>query len=130
MNKNTERLERFTVEGFLEGNWHLVMSSNERDTAIRGAGSVVVSGAFEHVRIMINGVVPGVGRELVRVDRQGTVRNGAYVKDIGVPHPPSENAVSASDGTMTSMRPIAKLLAAGTLFAVGLAVGNWAVQVI
>ena len=73
MSENTNRTERFTVEGFFEGNWHLVMSSDERETAVRGAGSVVISGAFEHVRIMLNGVVPGVGRELVRIDRHGTV---------------------------------------------------------
>ena len=53
MSDSTNRTERFTVEGFFEGDWHLVMSSDEQETAIRGAGSVVISGAFEFVRIML-----------------------------------------------------------------------------
>ena len=130
MNKNTTRTERFTVEGFFEGDWHLVMSSNERETAIRGAGSVVVSGAFEHVRIMLNGVVPGVGRELVRIDRQGSVRNGAFVKDISTLASTDEETVGSPQFGGAAIRSIAGLAVAVTLFAVGLAVGNWAVQVI
>ena len=82
MSDSTNRTERFTVEGFFEGDWHLVMSSDEQETAIRGAGSVVISGAFEFVRIMLNSVVPGVGRELVRIDQNRTVRNGAFVEEI------------------------------------------------
>ena len=68
MDESLNRSERFTVEGFFEGDWHLVRSSEERETAICGAGSVVVSGTFEIVRIMLNDVVPGVGRELVSID--------------------------------------------------------------
>ena len=130
MSENTNRTERFTVEGFFEGNWHLVMSSDERETAIRGAGSVVISGAFEHVRIMLNGVVPGVGRELVRIDRYGTVRNGAFVQDLGDPPPASDTLEQPTEKAGSGMRLTSGLAVAGTVFAIGLAVGNWAVQVI
>ena len=82
MNDKFHRTERFSVEGFFDGTWRLVMSSNDREVAIRGAGSVVVSRAFEHVRINVNGVVPGIGRELVRIDRHGKVRRDAFNADI------------------------------------------------
>ena len=130
MSENTNRTERFTVEGFFEGEWHLVMSSDERETAIRGAGSVVISGAFEHVRIMLNGVVPGVGRELVRIDQNGTVRNGAFVQDLGEPRPVTDTLEQPAEKSGPGMRLTSGLAVAGTVFAVGLAVGNWAVQVI
>ena len=130
MSENTNRTERFTVEGFFEGERHLVMSSDERETAIRGAGSVVISGAFEHVRIMLNGVVPGVGRELVRIDQNGTVRNGAFVQDLGEPRPVTDTLEQPAEKSGPGMRLTSGLAVAGTVFAVGLAVGNWAVQVI
>ena len=130
MSENTKRTERFTVEGFFGGDWHLVMSSDERETAIRGAGSVVISGAFEHVRIMLNGVVPGVGRELVRIDRHGTVRNGAFVQDLGNPAPSSDTLEQPTEKASSGMRLTSVLAVAGAVFAIGLAVGNWAVQVI
>ena len=126
MSENRNRTERFTVEGFFEGIWHLVMSSDERETAIRGAGSVVISGAFEHVRIMLN----GVGRELVRIDRHGTVRNGAFVPDLGNPAPSSDTLEQPTEKASSGMRLTSGLAVAGAVFAIGLAVGNWAVQVI
>ena len=126
MSENTKRTERFTVEGFFEGDWHLVMSSDERETAIRGAGSVVISGAFEHVRIMLN----GVGRELVRIDRHGTVRNGAFVQDLGDPPPSSDTLEQPTGKAGSGMRLTSGLAAAGAVFAIGLAIGNWAVKVI
>lgn len=137
MNESIRRSERFTVEGFFDGGWHLVMSSDQRETAIRGAGSVVVSGAFEFVRIMLNGVVPGIGRELVRIDRGGTVRNGAFVEDIAVPAqaetPPvaaSGSAAGASKDSVSALRPTVGAVAAVLLFTVGIFVGNWAIQII
>ncbi len=130
MSENTNRTERFTVEGFFEGDWHLVMSSDERETAIRGAGSVVISGAFEHVRIMLNGVVPGVGRELVRIDHNGTVRNGAFVQELGDPRPSGDTLEQPAEKAGSGMRLTSGLAIAGAVFAVGLVVGNWAVQVI
>lgn len=127
MSENTNRTERFTVEGFFDGDWHLVMSSDERETAIRGAGSVVVSGAFEFVRIMLNGVVPGVGREMVRIDQNGTVRNGAFVEDIAKIEPA---AAQSSEDRATGLRPSAGVVAAFGLFTVGVVFGNWAIQII
>ena len=132
MNESLNRSERFTVEGFFEGDWHLVMSSDERETAIRGAGSVVVSGAFEFVRIMLNGVVPGAGREMVRIDQSGTVRNGAFVEDIAesITVDPQESAAPKSRGRISALRPAAGVTAAMVLFAAGILVGNWAIQII
>ena len=130
MSENTNRAERFTVEGFFKGDWHLVMSFDDRETAIRGAGSVVISGAFEHVRIMLNDVMPGVGRELVRIDHNGTVRNGAFVQDLGDPRPSSDTLEQPVEKAGSGMRLTSGLAVAGAVFAVGLAVGNWAVQVI
>lgn len=132
MNESINRSERFTVEGFFEGDWHLVMSSDERETAIRGAGSVVVSGAFEFVRIMLNGVVPGVGREMVRIDQNGTVRNGAFVEDIAeLPAAdPQEPAAPKSQTRISALRPAAGVAAAMVLFATGILLGNWAIQII
>lgn len=131
MSENTNRTERFTVEGFFDGDWHLVMSSDERETAIRGAGSVVVSGAFEFVRIMLNGVVPGVGRELVRIDQNGTVRNGAFVEDIAqVERAAEPTAARAGEDRNTNLRPTAGVAVAFGLFTVGVVFGNWAIQVI
>ena len=134
MSDSTNRTERFTVEGFFEGDWHLVMSSDEQETAIRGAGSVVISGAFEFVRIMLNSVVPGVGRELVRIDQNRTVRNGAFVEEITpeAPAAPEEadQESNVSKGKSEKFRPAAGVAAALALFAAGLAIGNWAIQVI
>lgn len=132
MSESINRTERFTVEGFFEGDWHLVMSSDERETAVRGAGSVVVSGAFEFVRIMLNGVVPGVGRELVRIDQAGTVRNGAFVEDITTPSAAIEEepVATKSQNRAGALRPAAGVAAAVGLFTVGIVVGNWAIQVI
>ena len=130
MSENTNRTERFAVEGFFEGDWYLVMSFDERETAIRGAGSVVISGAFKHVRIMLNGVMPGVGRELVRIDHNGTVRNGAFVQDLGDPYLSSDTLEQPVEKAGSGMRLTSGLAVAGVVFAVGLAVGNWAVQVI
>jgi len=134
MSDSTNRTERFTVEGFFDGGWHLVMSSDEQETAIRGAGSVVISGAFEFVRIMLNGVVPGVGRELVRIDQNGTVRNGAFVEEIApeatmAPTEADRDAKSA-ERKSDKFRPAAGVAAAVVLFVAGLAIGNWAIQVI
>ena len=134
MSDSTNRTERFTVEGFFEGDWHLVMSSDEQETAIRGAGSVVISGAFEFVRIMLNGVVPGVGRELVRIDQNGTVRNGAFVEEI-TPEAPAAPAAADQEANVSKrksekFRPAAGVAAAVALFVAGLAIGNWAIQVI
>ena len=134
MSDSTNRTERFTVEGFFEGDWHLVMSSDEQETAIRGAGSVVISGAFEFVRIMLNGVVPGVGRELVRIDQNGTVRNGALVEEI-TPEAPAAPAAADQEANVSKrksekFRPAAGVAAAVALFVAGLAIGNWAIQVI
>ena len=134
MSDSTNRTERFTVEGFFEGDWHLVMSSDERENAIRGAGSVVISGAFEFVRIMLNSVVPGVGRELVRIDQNGTVRNGAFVEEITpeVPAAPAEadQEANVSRSKSGKFRSAAGVAAALALFVAGLAIGNWAIQVI
>jgi len=133
MSESELRTERFTVEGFLDGGWHLVLSSDERETAIRGAGSVVISGAFEFVRIMLNGVVPGLGRELVRIDRHGTVRNGAFVENIAAPSAPAqpvEDNAQERDKGSNGLRPAVGATAAVVLFAVGIAVGNWAIQII
>ena len=134
MSDSTNRTERFTVEGFFEGDWHLVMSSDEQETAIRGAGSVVISGAFEFVRIMLNSVVPGVGRELVRIDQNGTVRNGAFVEEImhEAPEAPAaaDQEANVSKSKSEKFRPAAGVAAALALFVAGLAIGNWAIQVI
>ena len=134
MSDSTNRTERFTVEGFFEGDWHLVMSSDEQETAIRGAGSVVISGAFEFVRIMLNSVVPGVGRELVRIDQNGTVRNGAFVEEITpeAPAAPEEadQEANVSKSKSGKFRSAAGVAAALALFVAGLAIGNWAIQVI
>ena len=134
MSDSTNRTERFTVEGFIEGDWHLVMSSDEQETAIRGAGSVVISGAFEFVRIMLNSVVPGVGRELVRIDQNRTVRKGAFVEEItmGAPAAPEEadQEANVSKSKSGKFRPAAGVAAALALFVAGLAIGNWAIQVI
>ena len=132
MNESLNRSERFTVEGFFEGDWHLVMSSNERETAIRGAGSVVVSGALEFVRIMLNGVVPGTSRESVRIDQKGTVRNGAFVEDIAEPiiATPQESVEPQSQTRTNALRPAAGVAAAMVLFATGILLGNWAIQII
>lgn len=132
MNESLNRSERFTVEGFFEGDWHLVMSSDERETAIRGAGSVVVSGTFEFVRIMLNGVVPGAGRELVRIDQSGTVRNGAFVEDIAEPimATPQESVEMQSQTRTNALRRAAGVAAAMVLFAAGILLGNWAIQII
>ncbi|MDP7391917.1 MAG: hypothetical protein QGH07_08750 [Alphaproteobacteria bacterium] len=134
MSDSTNRTERFTVEGFFEGDWHLVMSSEEQETAIRGAGSVVISGAFEFVRIMLNSVVPGVGRELVRIDQNRTVRNGAFVEEITMEAPAaSEEAdqeANVSKSKSGKFYPAVGVAAALALFVAGLAIGNWAIQVI
>ena len=134
MSDSTNRTERFTVEGFFEGDWHLVMSSDEQETAIRGAGSVVISGAFEFVRIMLNSVVPGVGRELVRIDQNRTVRNGAFVEEITMEAPAaSEEAdqeANVSKSKSGKFYPAVGVAAALALFVAGLAIGNWAIQVI
>ena len=134
MSDSTNRTERFTVEGFFEGDWHLVMSSDEQETAIRGAGSVVISGAFEFVRIMLNSVVPGVGRELVRIDQNRTVRNGAFVEEITpeAPAAPEEadQEANVSKSKSGKFRSAAGVAAALALFVAGLAIGNWAIQVI
>ena len=134
MSDSTNRTERFTVEGFFEGDWHLVMSSNEQETAIRVAGSVVISGAFEFVRIMLNSVVPGVGRELVRIDQNRTVRNGAFVEEITPEAPAAPEEADQETNVPKSksgkFRPAAGVAAALALFVAGLAIGNWAIQVI
>ena len=132
MNESLNRSKRFTVEGFFQGGWHLVMSSDERETAIRGAGSVVVCGDFEFVRIMLNGVVPGAGRELVRIDQSGTVRNGAFVKDIAEPimATPQESVEPQSQTHTNALRRAAGVAAAMVLFAAGILLGNWAIQII
>ena len=110
------------------------MSSDEQETAIRGAGSVVISGAFEFVRIMLNSVVPGVGRELVRIDQNGTVRNGAFVEEImhEAPEAPAaaDQEANVSKSKSKKFRPAADVVAALALFVAGLAIGNWAIQVI
>ena len=116
MDESLNRSERFTVEGFFEGDWHLVMSSDERETAICGAGSVVVSGAFEFVRI----------------DQNGTVRNGAFVEDIAEPiMATSQESIEPQSQTPTNaLRRAAGVAAAMVLFAAGILLGNWAIQII
>lgn len=134
MSRDTGTAARYTVEGFQSGTWHPILSAEDRETAIRGAGSVAVSGAFDYVRLMLN---RGERRELVRIDRRGTVWNGAFVKPLpaaggagagagaGAPRPPV-NAVRRR----APRAPVLATVAAVTLFAVGIAFGRWALQVI
>ena len=132
MDESLNRSARFTVEGFFEVDWHLVMSSDERETAICGAGSVVVSGAFEFVRIMLNDVVPSAGHELVRIDQNGTVRNGAFVEDIAEPimATPQESIEPQSQTPTNALPRATGVSAAMVLFAAGILLGNWAIQII
>ena len=79
---------------------------------------------------MLNSVVPGVGRELVRIDQNRTVRNGAFVEEI-TPEAPAAPEEADQEARLESKsgRPAAGV-AALALFVAGLAIGNWAIQVI
>ncbi|MEE3094521.1 MAG: hypothetical protein VX340_10605, partial [Pseudomonadota bacterium] len=80
-----------------------------------------------------NSVVPGVGRELVRIDQNRTVRNGAFVEEITpeAPAAPEEadQESNVSKSKSEKFRPAAGVAAALALFVAGLAIGNWAIQV-
>jgi hypothetical protein len=77
-------------------------------------------------------VVPGTSRESVRIDQKGTVRNGAFVEDIAEPiiATPQESVEPQSQTRTNALRPAAGVAAAMVLFATGILLGNWAIQII
>lgn len=81
---------------------------------------------------MLNDMVAGAGRELVRIDQNGTVRNGAFVEDIAEPimATPQESIEPQSQTPTNALRRAAGVAAAMVLFAAGILLGNWAIQII
>ena len=135
MDEVTGTAGRYTVEGFQSGIWHPILSVEDRETAIRGTASIAVSGAFDFVRMTRR--TDGAGpRELVRVDRKGTVWNGAFVKPLGpglpaIVKPTLPAIVEPVSARSTEPRmPFVAAAMALTVFGAGIAIGRWAALVI
>ena len=81
---------------------------------------------------MLNDMVAGAGRELVRIDQNGAVRNGAFVEDIAEPimATPQESIEPQSQTPTNALPRATGVSAAMVLFAAGILLGNWAIQII